>query len=356
MIFLVIIRNSMDGSQENTAFQGIAESREEIVNSENGVEIRNLHVTPGQVVQKGGLLVELERPELTLKINEISHRLEELRLQCGMDRESIRSQIRQLKAEREVVRSETDHKIIQLQSRLSFNKELAADLESIHTGKQGRKKLSPIETEIENLKEERQLKLSQIQLQIDTLEKHLSSPENPVDVRTKSLERELTLLLEEKKKLLVYARSDGIVGSVLCKIGEKISPFVPIMTLYKESPSFVKAYIHEKVHHMAKVGEDVEVISLSDMDKRVMAEIVGTGSRIVEYPMRLRKRPDFQILGREVEIRLPKENPFLLGEKVMVYPLKNKENRFLVLMNRWFNKCLNPTLCEVESGRTYENS
>ena len=34
--------------------------------------------------------------------------------------------------------------------------------------------------------------------------------------------KELEILLTEKKKLLVYARMDGMVGSVLCKVGEKV--------------------------------------------------------------------------------------------------------------------------------------
>jgi multidrug resistance efflux pump len=334
LAFVIIAKINMDGSQENTAFQGIAESREVIVNSENAVEIRNIHVTPGQSIEKGRLLVELERRELTLRINEISHRLEELRLQGGIDRDCIRSQIVEFQAEQKVIIARADHEINRIQSRSALNKELTKGLTSLVPEEQNDKKRSPVETEIKNLKEEKRLKLSQIQLRINALKKQLSSPEKPVDVRTQSLEKELALLLTEKKKLLVYAQMDAVVGSILCKVGEKVSPFVPILTLYRPSPSFVKAYIHEAVHHRAKVGETVTVVSQSGRRKRVTGKIEGTGSRIVEYPVRLQKRPDLAILGREVEIRLPEGNPFLLGEKVMVYPLKREESRYLA----WIKK------------------
>lgn len=340
LVFLIIAKINMDGSQENTAFQGIAESREVIVNSENAVGIRNIHVTPGQSIEKGRLLVELEGRELTLRINEISHRLEELKLQGGVDRDAIRSQIAALKAEQKVIIARADHEINRIRSRLALNKELAKGLASLVPEEKTHQNRSPIKTEIKNLKEEKRLKRSQIQLRINALKKQLFSSEKPVDVRTQSLEKELALLLTERKKLLVYAQMDAVVGSILRKAGEQVSPFVPILTLYRPSPSFVKAYIHEAVHHRAKVGETVAVVSHSDRKKRVTGKIEGTGSRIVEYPVRLRKRPDLVISGREVEIRLPEGNPFLLGEKVMVYPLKDTES----LYPAWVKKKINPWL------------
>jgi hypothetical protein len=60
------------------------------------------------------------------------------------------------------------------------------------------------------------------------------------------------------------------------------------------------------------------VLSGHDKTNRTPGEIVGVGARIVEYPERLRKRPDILIWGREIIVRLPPENRFLLGEKVRI--------------------------------------
>jgi hypothetical protein len=50
----------------------------------------------------------------------------------------------------------------------------------------------------------------------------------------------------------------------------------------------------------------------------VQGEVVGIGTRIVEYPVRLRKVPEVQMWGREVNIRIPPNSGFLLGEKVVI--------------------------------------
>lgn len=87
----IIVAMSFNGKEGASDFQGIADTREVIVNSENAVEIKNFHVLPGQVVLSGDPLVELNRPELTLKINEISHELEEVKNRHTLNAEEIRS-------------------------------------------------------------------------------------------------------------------------------------------------------------------------------------------------------------------------------------------------------------------------
>jgi hypothetical protein len=88
--------------------------------------------------------------------------------------------------------------------------------------------------------------------------------------------------------------------------------------LHTKSPSYVKGYIHEDVYNKVAIGQKVTIASFSDPKNTIQGEVVGVGSRIVEYPVRLRKRPDFQIWGREIIIKIPSENNLLLGEKVRI--------------------------------------
>ena len=53
-------------------------------------------------------------------------------------------------------------------------------------------------------------------------------------------------------------------------------------------------------------------------DSPVQAVVETLGTRIVEYPDRLKKNPRFAAWGREAMIRLPENSPLLLGEKVTV--------------------------------------
>jgi len=78
---------------ENTNFYGIAETREIEVNLENPVEIERIHVVEGQSIEKGQLLVDLNNPELMLKINQVSHQLAQIKAQKGFNHEELKSKI-----------------------------------------------------------------------------------------------------------------------------------------------------------------------------------------------------------------------------------------------------------------------
>lgn len=337
LAFFVVLQSSPSRKKETTAFQGIADTREVIINSEKAVEIRAIHAVPGQEIQKGQLIVELERPELTMKINEISHQLEELKSLQIVNNDEIKSKIRQLSGEKTALISQIDHKIHQIRSRHQFNKEIISGLKSISQNGTPPKASVAIEIEIRNLEQERQLTQNRFQTQIDDLNTKAASPETPESIRQESLKKELELLHEEEKALLILASIDGIIGSIHCKTGEKVSPFEPILTLHPRSPSHVRGYINENFHNLASVGDRVRVAALTSGGKKTEGEIVGVGSRIVEYPLRLKKRPELPLWGREVEIHLPEDNSFLLGEKVMIETAEYSETNYLVLIKRWLH-------------------
>lgn len=278
LIILVIISFRYKG--ESTGFYGIADAREAVINSGNPVEIKKIHVVQGQSIKIGDTLVELSRPELDMKINEITHQLRQMKKQKFAKVNGIKAQIKELQAQYE------------------RNKKLTAELKSVKkknsSTDQGDNQ-NPILIKIENLKRELQFAASPAQIK-----------------------DELNLLMEEKKKLTIYAQINGIIGSVNAKEGEKVPPFTSIITLHTKSPSYVKGYIHEDVYNKITIGQKVTIASLSDAKNTIEGEVVGVGSRIVEYPVRLRKRPDFQVWGREIIIKIPSENNFLLGEKARI--------------------------------------
>ena len=80
---------------------------------------------------KGTLLVELERPELTMQINEIAHQFEELKIQRQLKIENAKTRISQLDAQKALAVSEVDYEIKQIKARHNFNKKLTAELKSV---------------------------------------------------------------------------------------------------------------------------------------------------------------------------------------------------------------------------------
>ena len=307
--------------QDAPIFYGIAETREIIINTESPVEIKRLQVAPGQEVYQGDLLVQFEQPELTMKINEITHELEELKTRHQISTAETSSRIDQLTAQKASKMSEIRGRIKQLQAQYDINKDITSRLKSIEhdTSLEDRAGVcSPVKIRIESLERELDLALNEIQIKIDLLSRELESPESPEKIGIERLERELNILLAERNKLYISAPVSGIVGSVNVKEGETVSPFTPVLTVHTKSPSYVKGFIHENVHNRISLGSAAEIVSLADSDKRVMGTVIGVGSRIIEFPARLRRRPQMQLWGREVLIQIPADNGLLLGEKVMV--------------------------------------
>ncbi|MBI9093001.1 MAG: HlyD family efflux transporter periplasmic adaptor subunit [Desulfobacterium sp.] len=305
---------------ESSSFYGIAETREIVVNFEDAVEIKKVSVTEGQSVEKGMLMVELSSPDLMLKINHISHQLDQLKAQKGVDQSAVHSRLRQLKAEKAARKNELENRIAQLENQYKINKSLLSGLKSTPSGSgygdnDGN---SPMELKIRSLKEELRLCINPLTIQIELLQKTLVNAKDPIKIQLERLENELALLWKENSKLNIYAQISGIIGSVNFKPGETVSPFSPILTLHTRTPSFIKGYIYENAYADIGMGEKVNVASLAIANSVITGSVVGIGARIVAYPERLRKHPDLQIWGREVVIRIPVNNHFILGEKVLI--------------------------------------
>jgi hypothetical protein len=232
-----------------------------------------------------------------------------------------KAEIRQLKAQQQERSTELKAEIQQLESEYDLNRKLVSQLKSIRkdeTGSGSADSSNPIIIRIGNLKKELARIRDSSQIYIDQLRGQLSYSGDPLTDQVKGLEAELKLLMDQKNKLYISAQISGIIGAVNFKDGEKVSPYTAIATLHTESPSYIRGYIHENVYSKVAVGQKVTVVSLAENGAVVTGEIVGVGSRIVEYPVRLRKTPDIQMWGREITIKIPEVNQFLLGEKVLI--------------------------------------
>ncbi|MBW1900359.1 MAG: HlyD family efflux transporter periplasmic adaptor subunit [Deltaproteobacteria bacterium] len=322
VVLVIILTHKYKSRGEFTDFYGIAETREIVVNSENPVEIKRILVVAGQEVQKEQLIVELASPELAKNINEIYHELDELKARAELNADALRSQINELKAKRISRVTEINYQLKQLQAQYAINRELTSELQSLEhdSGRTSNEHDggNPIQIEMERLEKALELEINPLQIRINMLERKLNAPENPLEIQIQRLERELNMLMEEKNKLYIFALVTGIIGSVQCKAGEQISPFDSILTLHTKSPSYIKCFIHESGSANVSVGRKVTVTSLADPAYSVIGEVVGIGSRLVEYPRRLSRMLAVQTYGREVRVKIPEDNNLLLGEKVLV--------------------------------------
>ncbi|MFH1153027.1 MAG: hypothetical protein V1793_04350 [Pseudomonadota bacterium] len=316
---VTLVYFTISSPRETTRFKGISENREIVVNTEKPVEIACILVVPGQAVTKGQLLVELCRPELILRINEITHQIIQIKMEHRMKEIEINSQIKGLMAERTSKASEISYRIKQVRSRQALNRALAENLESLNVKSRSSGRVGSLSTlELEALEKENELAMGGIDLKIGNLKETLEAIGTPLTVHIQSLENELAMLNTEKEKLHIFSDFEAIIGSVHFRTGEKVTPFEPILSLHPRSPSYVSGYIPEDVYNRVALGQAVWVQSITSPDTLAPGEVVGVGARIVEFPERLRVRPVFPVWGREVQIKIEPDNSLLLGEKVMV--------------------------------------
>lgn len=229
---------------ETVGFIGIAESRDSFVNFERSVEVKAIHVLPGQKVKAGDLLAEVSQVEIISRQMEVS------------------SLLQKLEAERNV------------------RSELAAVFKNSRD--------NPFFSD-------------------------------PLSVEINSLKKELLYLDQQKRNLFIFAEVDGVVGSVNFKRGEKVAPFLPIVTVAPENPTLIHGYVHENLHTTLQVGQKLYVFSTTG-SAETKGVIVSIASKITLIPERLSRVAGLASWGREVTLEIPKINKFLHGEKVKIQP------------------------------------
>lgn len=299
----------------NKSFYGIAENSDFVVSYGGLVEISKIHVVQGQMVQPGDTLIEVFRPELDERIRQITDQLITLRSQKSAAGFDSKSMISQLEAEIKAKRAEIESQIKQIEMQYSINKSLTNELKSIQFDADS-STYNPTKVRIEALKNDLELMTSPLELRIEQLKGQSGSQKNPFATQIGNLEKEIEKLEQEKKKLTVYAQAEGVIGTIAFKTGEIVSPYTPILILNSQTPAYITGFIHEDSYQNIQIKDRVQVQSLADRSKKLEGEVVGVGSSITEYPERLRKNIDVRLWGREVQVKVPRQNKLLLGEKV----------------------------------------
>ena len=229
----------------------------------------------------------------------------------------VRSEIKRLEALKNSQNNDIQSQLHQLKAEYDLNASIVRELKSIDVPTTHKSK-NLKDIQIKHLEKELELAANPLKVQIAKLKKELKSYNNPLQVQIEKLESELELLMNEKSELLIYAEVSGIVGSVFYKEGEKIPPFSTILTIDERTPSVVKGFIHEGLVISLNLGDSIEVYSTLHPEINTTGTVVGMGSRVVEFPERLRKYPEYKLWGREVQVKIPPNNSFLQGEKVVL--------------------------------------
>lgn len=300
---------------QNVVFSGIAEAAETTISMPEAVEVARIHVIPGEEVRPGDTLVELRRPDLVLRMNELTRQLDALEGRGNLNSADIDQKVAEIQSSLNVRRNTILLEIEKLSTQYEQNRAISAKLKSI-AGEVKADSNSGILLSIRNLKKELKVAEANAASQIKLLRGSKGIAKMSSKTEAEALHREMALLEKEQEDLTIIAKETWIVGTVDVRDGEKISSFSPILTLTHKAVSLVRGYINEKIYTKIQVGDEIEVLGGSG--ERMNGTVIGMSSRIVPFPLRLLKMADMPLYGREVMIRIPEENGLLLGEKVSI--------------------------------------
>ena len=299
-------------------FRGIAEASETIISVPSATEIVKVHVVPGQEIHAGDTIVEINRPDLTLRIAELTREIDALEGRSNLSSAEIDQKVADVKAN--------------LETEYNSNKAISAKLKSLSNSKSQSDGNDAMAMRIKSLKNELALATKSANEQIALLRGSSKLQKASGKSEAENLKKELEEMQKQQEELIQIAKEDWVVGDVNVRDGEKVSSFAPIVTLAHKSPTLVRGYINEQIYQNMDLGEAVKVTTLAGTGKAVVGEVVGLSSRIVAFPERMWKMPEMPVYGREVTIKIPENNPFLLGEMVTISEtsgkkLKKSENK-----------------------------
>ena len=300
------------------AFQGIAEASETIISVPAATEVVDVHVMPGQEIHAGDTIVELNRPDLTLRIAELNKELDMIEGRSNLNSADIKQRIAEIKADAATRSSTLRFEINKLETEYQKNKEISSKLKSLSSSNSASDGNDAMALRIKSLKNELALIQKNTNEQIALLQGSSKLQKTSGQNESEALHKELDELKKQQEELVQIAKEDWVVGDVNVHDGEKVSSFAPIVTLTHKAPTLVRGYINEQVYQRMNLGKDVKIHTLAGKGKAIKGEVVGLSSRIVPFPTRMWKMPEMPIYGREVIIKIPAENPFLLGEMVSI--------------------------------------
>lgn len=311
-----------DLKESIVSFYGYAENKETEINFNYPVQISKIHVSPGQSIVKDAPLLEVVRIQSKLDDNDQSYKVDMVQEEKQLWQSKIEGQLKLLSAQKENELSQISQKKNELIKEQSFGLSLYEGLESIDMPEGVNDELN---LEIEALDKQAQQVRHLYDQKIANKNMELASGGKPYDIEVNRLRYiERTKDEQAKIEVVITAPQDGLVGNVYCKEAEHFSSFKTLLSIYEPNPSIVKGFIQEDFITKISLNDSILVRSAKEASLVYMGKVVGLGSRIVEIPPRLRKRPDMKTYGREIITSIPRSNSFLQKEKIILelYPQK----------------------------------
>lgn len=324
-VIVLLILLSLAFKDTNTAIVAQVEPMKKAISYHKAIKILEIYVIPGQRVAPGDLLVRVERPDLLLDVERKQNELEQLRIERIVLQKKYEEEKKQLDIDREFKLEKLTAETEQLKLTVENNLKISSQFGNLagYSDTSGNQEKSYYEIALEALTKEENFVVSQHAQAVSANFMIYQEELKLLEVLEDEREKELLSLMEEEAQLIRKSETHGTIGSISVQPGELLSPYSTILSIYELNPTVIKAIMNEGYRYDLAVGQVVKVESTNRLYKTegVISEI---GSRIIEYPARLRTNQNIPMWGRELFIKIPEQNNFLNGERVIVSLKKSR--------------------------------
>jgi len=300
----------------SSSFLGITYSRPYKINAEKSGIINKLLVVPGQEVEKGDKLIEVESPELNLDILKLRKEIQLFNSEKEEKRQLLNSKIKLLESEKAILKGEIENDINIIQNEIDLNKKLTDQIIN-NPQTVPADSLTALKFEIKSIREKGNLELAAVDIKILDIKQENEFDQSQIQAKIELANEELEWKLREETRLNKFATFSGVIENVYVKEGEEVEAFTSLVSINPKHPTSVVGYLVGKKDRDKKLGQIVIVKSLEQPALQVQGKIIGFGA-VVELPDILETDNSLTTFGLEIFIEIPEQNPLVVGEKIIV--------------------------------------
>lgn len=309
--------------QRPTEFYGIAQTPDLDLSLPYNSQVAKLLVREGQAVDSGQVLAEVYRPNLSWQQATQQQDLAGLEAEVQLQITRQRNKIVSLEQQQYLAEQELQQKIrlrvqqLQRQASLLQQFESLGDVPADTAAWRNDPSILRWQQELQSVAEPFTLELQQ-------LRSSLASTLAPLQADLQKQQLQLQALDEAETQLLVRSPRAGVVGVTHFIVGEEVKAHQPLLNLYQHHPDQVSAYIPEGQLSEVLLGDELTVQSIQSPDYQVTGKVIGLGNKIKALPTRMRRDPNLEAWGREVQLAVPANNAFMQGERVLIVVANEK--------------------------------
>lgn len=317
ILFVGLLTINNEYFKGSSSFLGITYSKDYKINAEKSAIIDAVYVVPGQTVQPGQLLIELNSQELNLEIQKLSKEVELLKSEKEEKQKLLESEIKLLESEKRIINNEIKSEISLIQNQIDLNRTITNEILKERNNSLPKDSLTALSLKIKSLRDKGLLEVEAVNIKEQDLRQDHQFDQSQIQARIDLAQQELDWKLEEDLRLNKYATFAGVIENVYVKEDEQIEAFTSLLSVNPLHPSSAVGYLVGKKDRDRVLGETVTIQALEHKELFSTGKIIGFGS-VVVLPEILQKSTSVKAFGLEVFIEIPDQNGLPVGEKIII--------------------------------------